>query len=165
MIPITDASGKVIGHRGGEPIKLAPKPERKRVETDIVHEILAELARVPGVRVARNNVGTIEDVRGIPVTFGLGEGSPDLVGILTFGGVESTYPELAELAPISLAFGIEVKQPKRYATRQQKAWHLVAKRRGMPVGLARSKEDARAFVEDLRVQIRARLRAIGGALA
>lgn len=144
-------------------IKLPPKTPRKRVETDIVHEILAELARVRGVRAARNNVGTIEDIRGIPVSFGLGEGSTDIVGIITFGGVESAWPGFAHLAPIAFAFGIEVKQPGRYANRKQKTWHTVARRRGMPCGVARSREEARAFVEDLVMQLRARLAAFGDA--
>jgi hypothetical protein len=146
-------------------IKLAPKPERKRVETDIVHEIMLALSRIRGVRVARNNVGTLTDARGIPVTYGLGDGSPDLVGVITFGGIESTFAVCAMLEPLSVAFAIEVKQPGRYPSKKQRTWIKVAKRRGFAVGVARSDEDAIAFVNDLRHAYARKLVAIGGALA
>ena len=146
-------------------IKLAPKPERKRVETDIVHDIMRALSRIRGVRVARNNVGVLEDIRGIPVTYGLGDGSPDLVGIITLGGINTFLPELAELEPWPLTIAIEVKQPKRYPSPKQRTWHAAAKRRGLRVGVARSKEDATDHVEAIRGNIRAWLRRAGGLLA
>lgn len=143
-------------------IPLPPREKRKPKEIDVQAAIVSAVGRLPGVRVVRNNVGTIEDSRGIPVTFGLGEGSPDLVGVITLGGPESAIRELAHLEPIALAFGIEVKQPGRYATRTQRGWHHVARRRGMPVGVARSPDDAVAFVTELLVEHRARLGALVG---
>ena len=141
-------------------IPLPPKAPRKRVETDIVREILVGVNAIAGVRAARNNVGTIEDVRGIPVTFGLGEGSPDIVGVISFGGVESTISSLRRMRPFAIAFGIEVKQPKRYATPKQKAWHAVARRRGFSTCVARSDHEAVDFVHKLRLELVASMRAI-----
>ena len=118
-------------------IALPPRPPRKRIERDIVREILVALNRIPDVRATRNNVGRIEDSRGVPVTFGLGEGSPDLVGVITFGGPSH---------PFAIAFAIEVKQPGRYPTRIQRAWHKVAARRGMLTETCRDAGEAVDFV-------------------
>lgn len=150
-------------------IKLEPRAPRKTTETDLVYQFVVAIMRIPGVRASRNNVGTLRDKRGIPITYGLGDGSPDIVGVLTFGGVESSHVGLVRLAPIALAFGIEVKRPRedggKAASRAQRGWHHVAIRRGMPVGVVRTEEEAVAFVLDLRTQLSARLRAIGGSLA
>lgn len=149
-------------------IDLGPKAEKRRTETTILREATVAVSRIQGVRVSRNNVGRILDARGVPVSFGLGEGSPDLVGIVTFGGPNGAaytgrYPvrleHLAECEPLALAFGIELKQPKKYATRDQKAWHLVAARRGIVTKVCRSGDEAEAFVVDL---ISERWRALEG---
>lgn len=58
-----------------------PKPEaRKKTETDLVHEIRAELTKLEWCTLFRNNNTTLKDVRGIPISAGLGKGSADLVG-------------------------------------------------------------------------------------
>ena len=173
-------------------IALPPRPVREPTETDLVRSILVAVNRIRGVRAARNNVGTIEDRRGIPVTFGLGEGSPDIVGVITFGGVETWAPSsscgpcdvlgadhrgpctltprgvsplLRVQDPLAVAFALEVKKPKRYATRVQKAWHVVAKRRGLLVALVRSDVEAVDFVNGAIVELAMRIRRISGALA
>lgn len=153
-------------------IELPPRVPRKPKETDLVRSILAAINRLPGVRATRNNVGTIEDRRGVPVTFGLGEGSPDIVGILTFGGGNTAPAErdegtllLRTLDPLAVAFAIEVKQPKRYETRLQKAWHATARRRGLVSCVARSDEDAIAFLAVLRSNTILRIRQVSEALS
>jgi hypothetical protein len=125
-------------------ILLGERKPKRRTETTIVQEILGAINALPNVVGARNNVGMIEDKRGIPVFFGLGEGSPDIVGIITLG----EHP-----ACVAVAFGLEVKQPGKYATRKQRAWHAVAKRRGLRTGVVRSDREAvdavRAFERDV----------------
>lgn len=155
-------------------IALPPKRIRKRVELDITHDCLVALSRIRGVRAARNNNGVIEDRRGIPITFGLGEGSPDLVGLITFGGANTCEPRgisaaglalLRTLEPVAVAFGIEVKQPKRYATKSQKTWHAAGSRRGIRCSVARCDLDAVLFVSSLIDSTAMMLRRISGGLA
>lgn len=133
-------------------IKLPPREPRPITETDVLKRILEALAHEPGVRAARNNVGTLTDLRGIPVTYGLGNGSPDVVGIMTFG----------RALPIAIAFGVEVKKPGKKAEPHQRAWHAVAKRRGMYVGVATSEEEAVTFVRSLRDVMRRAIMIVGG---
>jgi hypothetical protein len=128
---------------------LPPAPPRKRTETTIQGEIIAALNRLPGVRVARNNVGktprpcaecmeelcrACEAKLKRPVAFGLGSGSPDVVGIYTHRGR-------------AIAFAVEVKTPKGVASDDQKLWHAAMKRRGLPTFVARSPEEACTQVE------------------
>jgi hypothetical protein len=131
-------------------IKLPPRVARKVVETDIVKETIARLSNIRGVRAARNNSGVLEDVRGIPVHFGLGTGSPDIVLIITIGGVESAVERWRDMPPVAFAFGVELKQPGRYANRNQKAWHAVSTRRGMRVAVSRSADESeRAVISEI----------------
>lgn len=130
-------------------IPLPPREKRKPVESDIQTEIRIVVNRLPDVRVTRNNVGTIRDARGIPVSFGLSEGSPDLVGIITFGKGRDA---------IALAFGLEVKQPGRYTSRKQKAWHEVARRRGLETDVVHSAAEAIAAMARIRAEYTRRLR-------
>ncbi len=155
-------------------INLPPRPERKRLERDILNEIIAAASRIRGVRLARNNTGRILDSRGIPVCFGLGEGGPDLVGVITFGGLNTCEPfavdevrhaMLRTLDTVAVAIGIEVKQPKRYANPNQRAWHAAAKRRGIRVTVCRSPEEAVSWIEATREELRFCLRRLAGCLA
>jgi hypothetical protein len=135
---------------GASMILLPPREPRKRTETDVVYGILGALNAIRGVRAVRNNVGVLEDKRGIPVSFGLGEGSPDVVGAITFGGVESFLELVRHLEPIALTFAIEVKRPRdeggRGATRDQQAWHATAIRRGILTNVSRTPAEACDFV-------------------
>lgn len=86
---------------------LPPKPPRRRNETrDLVKPIIAALNRTGLVRVARNNVGFVGGIR-----YGLGIGSPDIVGILRGSG---------------RVFCLEVKWPgKRLGTDQRRSQALI----------------------------------------
>lgn len=154
-------------------IPLAPSPPRKKKETQISRSVLVAVNRIPGVRVSRNNNGRspipcvackVKLCRAcamrlaFPITFGLGDGSPDLVGLITIGGHASAVPTLSELEPFAVAFGIEVKQPGKTATPDQRAWHRVALSRGMHVCTVTNAEDGVVFVVDLIRQTEARLR-------
>lgn len=92
--------------------------------------IRAALCAVEGVRVWRNNVG-VDTMRGI--RYGLGVGSPDLVGIAWGRFV-----------------GLEVKTPTGRVSKEQTMWLDMVRRFGGVAGVARSVEDALAIVEEAR---------------
>lgn len=147
-------------------ISLPPKEPRKRVERDVQGEILVVSSRIRGVRLIRNNVGCLPDERGIPIKYGLGAGSPDLVGAITFGGVNTCEPStlgstalavLRTMRPIAITVAIEVKKPDarhakglphRWAKRDraQPAWHAMARKRGVETAVCKSAEDAATFL-------------------
>ena len=135
-------------------IRLPPKPPRKVTETDIVKQCLVAINRIPGVRATRNNVGAYRNERGDLHSYGLGEGSPDIVGIITIGGPRSAIQTKVWNAirePVAIAFGLEVKRPKldggRDPTPAQRAWAKVASSRGMFCGVTRSEADAVEMVQ------------------
>jgi hypothetical protein len=138
-------------------IALSPRVTRKRTETDVVKSCLSAIGKIRGVRGARNNVGCLKDERGIPVTYGLGTGSPDIVGLVTIGGVNSAVDSLRHLRPRAFAFAIEVKRPVeeggKAPTPAQKTWAKAAGRRGCWSGLARTPDEAVRFVLSLIVSI------------
>lgn len=161
-------------------IALPPSPPRKKKETGISRECLVAVNRIPGVRVARNNSGKTpipcptckgKLCRGcamrlaFPFSFGLGDGSPDLVGLITIGGLHSAVPAFESLEPLAIAFGLEVKQPGKTASPDQRAWHRVALSRGMHVCTVSNPRDAVVFVVDLIRQTEVRLRRTATRLA
>lgn len=82
--------------------------------------------------VTRNNVGVLEDERGVPVRFGLGVGSADLVGLLI---------------PSGRVFCLEVKQPGKHPTAYQQAWARAVRARGGFVATVHSVPEALAALE------------------
>ena len=82
--------------------------------------------------VTRNNTGVLRDERGVPVRFGLGVGSADLVGLLIGSG---------------RCFCLEVKQPGRKPTTYQLAWARAVRARGGFVATVRSVPEAMAALE------------------
>lgn len=99
-------------------------------ERHLMDSIRAALCAVEGVRVWRNNVG-VDTMRGI--RYGLGVGSPDLVGIAWGRFV-----------------GLEVKTPTGRVSKEQTMWLDMVRRFGGVAGVARSVEDAIAIVEEAR---------------
>lgn len=65
-------------------------------EQEVSNAIRLAVGSLPDVRLWRNNVGTLLDSRGIPVSYGLANGSADLVGLV---------------APHGRMLSIEVKRP------------------------------------------------------
>lgn len=141
------------------------EPRTKALEKQIEVDVRDALNREPGVRVTRNNTGKTAIpcasclpklcprcaprlVR--PITYGLGMGGPDLVGLLTLR---------TPIGAIAIPFGVEVKQEGRYAKKGQRAWHAVAERRGMQVIVARSVDDALLGLASIRGMAIARLQA------
>lgn len=56
-------------------------------ESLLLRRILLAYGRTPGVRLWRNTVGALRDSKGRWVTYGLGVGSPDIVGWRSHHGV------------------------------------------------------------------------------
>lgn len=107
-------------------------------ERDIQKAIMLDLGLEPGLILMRNTVGYTEEFsdktcekRGI--RYGLGPGSPDLVGNLN-----------------GRLFCLEVKTPTGRLKPEQKAWHAMHRANGAFVAVARSVEEARAALERAR---------------
>lgn len=83
-----------------------------------------------GARLMRNNVGVLRDSRGIPVHFGLGVGSSDLIG----------------LCPDGIFLAVEVKLPGRKPTREQARFIEAIRFLGGRAGVAYSVEDMARIV-------------------
>ena len=108
---------------------------------------IAELQRsdLPTLTVFRNEVGKgftgnvralcCDRCQGIldrhRITYGLGVGSPDLVGAID-----------------GRAFGLELKSPTGRVRPEQVAWAEAARRRGVPVAVVRTVEEAEAAIRD-----------------
>lgn len=134
-------------HRHGQAdLLLPPRRQRKVLERTIQKRAIRDLGSIVGVRFTRNNVGATKTENGGWLEYGLGTGSPDTVGIITLGGGSSAVPRLSHWAPIAFAFAIEFKMPGKDLTKAQRAWHSVARKRGMFVGCAHSEEEARDLV-------------------
>lgn len=124
-----------------------------RREADVLRDVLRAFDGAADVRVWRNSVGTTEEWGASPtgaavarhITYGLGPGSPDVVGVLTVGGV-------------GVMVGIEVKSPTGRVRPEQAAWLAAGAARGMVTGVARSADDARAIVAAGRARIEGVLR-------
>jgi hypothetical protein len=83
---------------------------RQKTEREVLAEIRAALNALSFCRVYRNNTGKMQNVRGGVVRFGLGIGSPDLVGWVS-------------LATVARFFALEVKRSERSKpTREQREW-------------------------------------------
>ncbi len=122
-----------------------PRRAKKVKETPLVTAIETLLNRIEGVWAFRNNVGALEDPHGRWVHFGLGTGSPDIVGQITIPG------------PIACGFGLEVKtfharnaHPEVQAG--QEAWRNLAAARGMLCAKVTSEDQAREAVEWFRAE-------------
>lgn len=98
-------------------------------ESAILRDIRDALNRTGRCRVVRNNVGVDVD-RG--TRYGLGNGSPDLVGVLRNGR----------------AFCIEVKAPRGRMRPEQEAWWRAARAWGVTGGVARSVPEALALLAE-----------------
>lgn len=120
--------------------KLPPRV-RQVHERTIQERIISALNRLPDIHVIRNNVGALRDRHDHLVTYGLGTGSPDLVGVLT-----ATIGSRR----VGLVFCLEVKRPGEGPSDEQLAWHAFARRRECFVATVTSVEEALAAVERAR---------------
>jgi hypothetical protein len=100
-----------------------------KTESRIQAEIRQALNASGRARLLRNSVGYDAASR---VTYGLGVGSPDLVGTLRSG----------------TTFAVEVKAARGALRDDQWSWWLAARKWGVLGGVARSVEEAMALLED-----------------
>lgn len=124
-------------------MQLPERAPRKRSESTIQAEILRALNALPNVRAARNNVGRLQDRNGTWVAYGLGVGSPDIVGIYTTRVSWAREHDVVR----AIAFGVEVKSATGRVREEQAQWHEAMRRRGLPTFVARSAEEAVRQVE------------------
>jgi hypothetical protein len=114
-------------------------------EAQIQREILLEIGSEPDLLLLVNSVGRAKyessDGKPYTVPYGLGVGSPDLVGLL------------AGRDGLARWFALEVKRDGEEPRPEQVKCHEIWKRRGALVYVARSAADARAALEDARGRI------------
>lgn len=120
---------------------------RSVLEKQIQREIEAEIGAEPDLLLFKNSIGTAQftsetDGKSYFVPFGLGDGSPDLVGILRREIVGSA---------VSTWFCIEVKPPEGELEPEQVKCHAIWRRFGAFVATVRSAAQARAALEDARL--------------
>lgn len=126
---------------------------RSTLEKEIQRRIEEELGAEPDFLLMRNSVGHATYVdhqtgKEWHVPYGLGVGSPDLVGMLR---VEARW--LRDVAiPIRLGAWVclEVKCPGEVAEAEQRKVHAVWRAFGACVAVVTSPEEARQALEDVR---------------
>jgi hypothetical protein len=104
------------------------KPEREGppLESEILRDCRMWLASQPDIVIHRNNTGKLRDANGRLVTFGLAEGSSDLIGSLCvpirapYPGYEDSNPPIVHARrDIARSLCIELKQPGKKPTDDQ----------------------------------------------
>jgi hypothetical protein len=110
-------------------------------ETKLVKEILLALGNEPDFICWRNNTGKLADVNGRWVTYGLGVGSADIIGVL---------------APWGRFVAIEVKRPGAKQRPEQLNWMRAVVRNGGVYAVAHSVDEANDIIKDARTDCRLR---------
>jgi hypothetical protein len=132
-------------------VKRKP-PVANPLETPILHAIREALGNEPDFICWRNNTGALKDKRGIPVHFGLCEGSADLIGILHrepsnnfFTGESNEHGQFVAL---------EVKRPidrtRKRRREMQRLFRELVRRMGGFAAVVNSVESARAALDRAR---------------
>jgi hypothetical protein len=105
-------------------------------EADIMRAIMRQCS-VGTCRLMRNNVGKLPDAQGRWVTYGLGVGSADLIGISM------------QADGIGRFVCIEVKVPGKRATKEQQSFIDMVRKMGGLAGVAHSVNEAHAILNPL----------------
>lgn len=127
--------------------KLPPRPIPLRRESNVLAEVRAQLAN-SGLVSWRNNVGMLRDERGVPVRYGLCEGSADIISCVP---TALACPSCgAALPPVGRFVGIEVKGPNTPTSPEQFAWARIVERSHGTSGFAYSATDAAAIIRRAR---------------
>jgi hypothetical protein len=107
-------------------------------ETILQQHIRLALGTQPGLRLFRNNTGSLPDPKtGRPIQFGLMRGSADLIGWRTV----TITPDMVG-QQVAVFTSIEVKTPTGRVTPEQRTWLENVMRAGGIAGIARSVADA-----------------------
>ena len=122
------------------PARAAPDNEEER----IVNASLATYGSTPGVLLLRNVVKTIPNPYGPGhLTFGLGEGSPDVVG-----SAPSQCPNCGHVRAVPI--GLEFKTPTGHVEPHQARLHNAWRGLGWEIDVPRSPDDVGAFLARLQ---------------
>lgn len=141
----------------------AARKRERTTEAEVERDVLVALGRLPDVLICKNEVGTgmTGDLKHAlraalapfgpiavqaalaactrhHITYGLGVGSPDLVG--------SVRSARGHAIPV----GIELKAPDGVVQEHQERWHRAARLRGLHVSVVRSADEALAAVQRAR---------------
>jgi hypothetical protein len=126
-------------------------------ETDLQNEGRLCIGSLPFVRLYRNNVGTLEDRNGTPVSYGLAVGSADTIGIVAptgrFLSIEWKRPgwKSPELRPEDFdSRAVLSKEKKRH--RDQCNWRDQVIGMGGVAGFATSLEEGMRLVGLARIE-------------
>jgi hypothetical protein len=128
---------------------LAKRAPRRQKEAALTDRIRAALNALGGVRVWRNNTGIATHVKeaGIyKMRYGLGVGSPDLVGMVCF----RLQLSISVHQDFGRFLGVEVKRPGEKQEPEQIEWQDLIQRFGGIYILTTSVGDAVQQVEALR---------------
>jgi hypothetical protein len=113
-------------------------------ESQLTAAILDALSRCGRGLFWRNNTGKLQDNRGRWVSFGLGIGSPDIVGIIRCSVIVSApmKSDLAHVTDFGRFVGLEVKTDTGKLSPEQSAWHAAASKAGALVAVVTSVREA-----------------------
>lgn len=133
---------------------------RSELETEIQRRIQIEIGSEPDLLLLRNSVGQakhVDEKSGTVFQFpyGLGVGSPDLVGLLRRplrrivldGGL---HPVVSPTVKIATWFCLEVKCPGEVAREDQEKSHAIWRRFGAFIEVVTSPKEARAALNRAR---------------
>lgn len=112
-----------------------------QLEANVLHDVRLEVSKSGGT-VFRNNVGKLKDQQGRLVSFGLCEGSSDLIG---FYPVTITPDMIGRTIAVFLA--IECKSSTGKASDSQNNFVRVVKESGGISGIARSAKEAKGIID------------------
>lgn len=125
---------------------------RTKLERNVKAEIEAEIGAEPDLLLLRNTVGQVKyydgDGNERRVTYGLGVGSPDLVGILT------VPPRAGGLGGVGVWFCLEIKAEEGDPSETQAETIPVWIRFGALVYVVKSAREARSALEHARRVLR-----------
>lgn len=135
-------------------MRRAPRsPLEKKIQADIEAAIGSE----PDLLLMRNSCGAAEYFdektgKAWHVPYGLGTGSPDLVGILLTSCCGCKRPRCS-IGSVGRWFCLEVKRPGEEATDEQEKVHEVWRRFGAFVEVVHSVEEARQSLARARKEV------------
>ena len=112
-------------------------------ESALLKAVLLASSRL-GARLFRNNVGVLQDARGVHVAYGLCKGSPDLVGWRTV----TVTPDMVGRR-VAVFVGLELKTATGRLRPEQRAFLSALEAAGGVAACVRSVEDAERVINTI----------------
>ncbi len=132
---------------------------QRKPEQDLSNASRLEIGSASDVRLFRNNVGTLLDSRGIPVSYGLLKGSADTIGVVGPFGRFLSIEYKRDFRPLSGEQWAHVREARvkradckcaRCHQARQEDWRDMINRFGGVAGIVDSVEGAKALAEEAR---------------